>query len=318
MADNAPFFIFGCGRSGTTLLRAMLNAHPRLAVPLESLFIVDYLQADDVERVKDLAASEYEIQEWGLRGVKSVVDGASTPRDVVASLHDAYAEKHGKERWGQKTPRLVRYADILRESFPNAKFIHVVRDPRGVVNSLINSDVHRSNALYASRRWVRDVTAGLQAEQKHGALRVRYEDLVEDAEETLRRVMSFLDESFDERMLRYYERPDEYSSYYDQIHSKLTEPPDPDRITAWEDELSSRDLHVVQDMCGDVGGDLGFDMSSQESTSQWYYAWLHGQRVFGLLGQIGQYVCRRPGYLWSFAKRKIRLRSPELLTDVNY
>lgn len=66
---RSPFFLIGCGRSGNTLLRAMLNQHPQIAIPPESLFIPDYLQASSttsLKKMKRLLVQEYEIKEWDL------------------------------------------------------------------------------------------------------------------------------------------------------------------------------------------------------------------------------------------------------------
>ena len=105
---------------------------------------------------------------------------------------------------GAEAPRLVRHWQRLAGLFPDARFIHLVRDPRAVAASLRSSAAHRSHALAAARRWRLDTGFGLAMEGMLGsrALRVHYEDLVRKPEPTVRQVCAFLDLAFDAKMLR--------------------------------------------------------------------------------------------------------------------
>src|SRR5688572_24803488 len=85
-ALQSPFFIVGCGRSGTTLLRTMLNHHPDVAVPVESLFIVDYLRAAPdvhIDVLKRLLISDREFREWSMPVRFEDFDGCTTPKDLI-------------------------------------------------------------------------------------------------------------------------------------------------------------------------------------------------------------------------------------------
>lgn len=313
----SPFFVVGCGRSGTTLLRTMLNRHSQVAIPLESLFIVDYLQAKEslsIELLIRTMVREYELYEWGIEVSECDLIGASDARTAIERLHEVYLSKLGKHVWGQKTPRFVGYGDVLKRAWPHAKFVHVVRDPRAVVSSLIRSDVHRSNALFASKRWLRDVSAGLGLADKYpgDVLLVRYEDLVRAPEATLRRVCVHLGLDYEPALIvpRRQETRD-YSSYYASIHALLDKPPDPDRIDLWRTSLGGRQLQLVEYLCSPLLERLGYDLVSGASAPKAlrsYKMVLVAERGLGFAFQVAKSLSKRTGYLASYARRKIVVR----------
>src|SRR4051812_8879868 len=116
-------FVVGCSRSGTTLVRAMLDAHPLVAVPPESHFAL----APDVRGLRRALSRErwfalWEIEAPDLRGLDVA--------DAVRALFAAYAERQGKPRYADKTPHYVSHLPLFAERFPEARFVHVIRDGR--------------------------------------------------------------------------------------------------------------------------------------------------------------------------------------------
>lgn len=322
----SPFFIVGCGRSGTSLLRSMLNRHPRVAIPLESLFIIDYLRASSLfplEQLKSMLVREPEVKEWGLN--VSVADLASCPSIVncIAKLHMLYAAQAGADVWGQKTPRFVRHLDLLQDHFPTARFVHMIRDPRGVVNSLIRSDVHRSDAYHASLRWLKDVRCGLafEASQPDVTLRIRYADLVTRPDDVLDQVFEFLGLSPDVRQ----EAPPntggaEYSDFYANIHKNLSRQPTTAFIDKWRKELSHQDLEIVEAMCGSEMVELGFEREmASPRLGQARVRRMKVRRVFLTFLQTLRYLRYRRAYLGFLLWRKWRLGLlKEFLWNVNF
>lgn len=324
--NSPPFFIVGCGRSGTTLLRTLLNGHPEIGVPQESLFIVDYLRAGDwldMASLGRMLVREPELEEWGIRPSETDLEGCRTAAEAIDRLHRLYLVAKGKNRWGQKTPRFVRFVGLLRRHFPEARFIHLVRDPRAVVNSLIASDVHRSNALYASRRWLSDVSAGLRAERDFPGevLRVRYEDLVTDVESTLRKVASLLDFEYDPSMLAAASQgASEYSRFYAAIHANLALPPTDQFIEKWKDHLSAGEIALIESIVGERMLELGYAKSDQDpATRRLRTSAMSFERVFGLARQSTQYLRFRRKYLFHLFLRKWKLGlMGDFLRGVNY
>lgn len=323
---HPPFFIVGCARTGTTLLRTMLNQHSQVAIPLESLFIIDYLRGDPRtprEVFLKLILKEYEFHEWNIPFTERDFDGCSSAREFVDRAHELYLRHFAKTIWGQKTPRFVRYAPLLKRHYPGAKFIHVMRDPRAVASSLIRSNVHKSNAYFAARRWLRDVRAGIAIQQKYStdAFSVRYEDLVASPETWLRQICEFLQIDFEPALLAYHEKGTaEYGRYYARIHAKLNEAPDPGRIEAWRSHLTARQIALIESICGDTMRETGYALDYQEHhVSGLYTGWLRTQRIEGLGSQIVHNAVTRRGYLTSFLRRKLALSLfLDTLREVNY
>ena len=322
----SPFFIVGCGRSGTTMLRTMLNQHSQLAIPLESLFITDYLRAGPdtpPETFLRLILKEYELDEWGIPFDAAVFEGCVSAKDFIDRAHEHYANHFGKSIWGQKTPRFVRYGSLLKHHYPGARFIHVIRDPRAVVSSLIRSNVHNSNAYFAAHRWLRDVQAGLalQTQYPGEVLNVQYETLITAPEETLHQITDFLGIEFEPDLLTYHEKGTaEYSGYYAQIHARLNQAPDPSRITAWRKHMLPRQIALVDAICEETMRVVGYEQDTDTPpVPQGYVLYLKTQRIWGLGRQIVHNFITRRGYLASFLRRKLAL---SLLTDtlkhVNY
>jgi hypothetical protein len=307
------------------LLRGVLNNHSALAIPLEALFIADYLRVAEripLEQLKELLIREPELMEWGIEVQADQVGDCDSIGDAIARVHEIYANSQGKSRWGQKTPRLVRHHELLRMHFPDARFIHIVRDPRAVVSSLVRSEVHRSTVWHASKRWIRDVEAGLALEHQieEGVLRVRYEDLVMDPEAELLQIFEFLQvDSLAITPEQNSEIP-EYSEFYENIHSNLSREISADFVEIWKEHLSDEEVGQVESLVGTLPHELGYAISS-ETLPQTFSpsVSISLRRVRGLLLQSWRYIRYRPRYLYGLIRRKWRfglLR--EFFSELNY
>ena len=310
---KAPFFIVGCGRSGTTLLRAMLDSHPAVAIPVESLFLVDYLRGRAVPpaELRRRIRMEPELAEWGRRFTDRELAGCHGPKAVCDRIHALYAASAGATRWGQKTPRFVRFGHLLKRHYPEARFLHVVRDPRAVAASLIRSEAHWSNAYFAARRWRKDVSAGraLADAYPDDVLPCSYEALVREPETTLRAVCAFLELAFDDAMLGYAERATRvYGRYRRRIHARLASPPDPRRIDAWRGELSLSQRAAVEAVAGPLMEPCGYTRETAArpvSRPRRVAASLDMAARFA--GKLAHTVRTRPRYVRTVVARKAGL-----------
>jgi hypothetical protein len=273
-----PFpFVVGCPRSGTTLLRAMLDSHPDLAVPGESYFIVELapkfakkpLRRFNVRRFADAVVAHPRFVHWELPAddVRRALT-AHQPRDYAAAMrvvYDTYARAHGKSRYGDKTPNYVLDLPLLARLFPEGRFLHVVRDGRDVALSVTSIEGWGPSKIDgAARYWVRHVEAGRSAGAVLGHQRyreVRYDDLVDEPEATLRDVCTFFDVTFDPAMVDYPGRFDELvsSNMQPEIHERLRRPPTKG-LRSWRDEMPPTDVAAFEAIAGPLLAQCGFDV----------------------------------------------------------
>ena len=217
-----PFFIVGSGRCGSTLLRAMLEAHPDVHIPPESglaAMVRDYRRYSRLPwkvllRIL-LAPLGYERawEPWELAPGPLLRDLQELPREmrnvatVLNAVYRAHLRNHkpGAGRWGDKTPPHTPQLPALQAVFPDLQVVHLLRDGRDVVQSFLQ--VSKASLPYFAGAWLRAVRTAQAFGARHPAqyLEIRYEDLVRDPRPSLERVASFLGLGFDERMLHHHE-----------------------------------------------------------------------------------------------------------------
>jgi hypothetical protein len=260
------------------MLRAMLDSHPDVAVPHESYFVVPALHRraayegpDGVDRDRLLAdlARDDTFTRWGLDAdaverVRSDATLGSVP-DILRELYRAYAGAAGKTRFADKTPRNVLHIELLAAAFPDARFVHLVRDGRDVVPSMLGLDYFPDRFPEAVLYWADRVERGRRAGARLGPDRyveVRYEELVADAPSVLARLCELLALPFDPAMLRYHERADEVVAAVRETahHQGLWQPPTVGR-RSWRESMSRRDVARFEALAGSALDDFGYERS---------------------------------------------------------
>ncbi len=275
---ESPFFIIGIGRSGTTLLRMMLHNHPRIAIPYESHFIVDYckkvseygdLENDDNVRslIKNIL-SESIIEMWDYSfSVEKVFEKLEerSVRGVIDAIYKEYANDKGKTRWGDKSDYLDRI-DILCKVFPDAQFIHIIRDGRDVASSVMKmpwgpNDIIDASEWWNSHVWVAHRMGAVLGEKRY--IEVHYEKLVEDPEKELRRLCAFLEEEYAPDMLNYHKKsevsiPDDRKWQHHNVNKSVNR----SRTYAWKSEMAPTSVAVFNKYAGKMLKELGYENSS--------------------------------------------------------
>lgn len=261
--EMAPFFIVGADRSGTTLLRLMLNEHSELHVPRESWFLSALmdtlpmgrrLSAQEIEEAFDIIRSHERWVDWEIsderlgQRLRSLTHPSLA--DVVDAVFRLSSEDAGKEHWGDKTPAYIRDMDRLGRLCPRAKFIHVIRDVRDVCLSLSKVGWHGQMYKDWARYWSETVEAGIGSGHRMNReqyMEVRYECLLEYSMNELRRVCQFLDVPFERGMLKYHQdAARKIASWERRLHRKTNQPPRPDNAEKWRRELSGLQVLSVE------------------------------------------------------------------------
>jgi len=266
-----PFFVVGVPRSGTTLLRFMLDGHPRLAVPGESHFIVTLR----VRRLRlrhrpglalEAILGHPRFAEWGLDPdavrAQAAEDGPVDFAGVVRTVFGAYARSQGKVRWGDKTPDYVSHMTMLARLFPDAQFVHIIRDGREMASACADYG-WAPTAVSAGYWWRKRVAKGVRVGKRLGPDRyreIRLEQLIADPQAVLTQICEFLGERYDPVMLDYPTRvrlrdPDKL--FLQRPHRHLVLPPTAG-LRDWRAGLSARQQRLVEAACGAPLRHLGY------------------------------------------------------------
>jgi hypothetical protein len=217
---SGPVFVVGMPRSGTKLLRGLLNAHSKIGIPLNETEFLPYLdrhwpQFGDLSRrdrfesfYKWITATFYfqnrlkehgekiELSTWYLM----CKDDFSLP-NVFEQLirHDANVDEGGV--WGDKSPSYLGYLPVIKRLYPDAKIIHIIRDVRDYVLSM--EKAFGKDRKRAAQRWVDTIYKAKNDMDsfQRDVLEVQYEDLLQDPSNVLREVCGFIGLSYEESMI---------------------------------------------------------------------------------------------------------------------
>ncbi|MFN2432180.1 MAG: sulfotransferase [Gemmatimonadota bacterium] len=267
-------FIGGCPRSGTTMLGAMLGAHPACVCVPEMPFKIELLRecswAGGGPPRSEIAAAlqrhwRYRFWNVDLEDLPETGHGAAPERYrlTLESLVRGYAAAVGKPQadvWVDHTPGNTRYAHTLFERFETAKMIHLVRDGRGVAASVLPLDWGPNSILHAAAWWPKNLAYGLAAEARWSEARVRrvrFEDLLVDSEAPLRSLCDFLELDFVPEM----RNPTGFRvpRYTAAHHALIGGEPQRGRAEAWRQTLTAREIEIFEGLTGDLLGYLGYE-----------------------------------------------------------
>lgn len=247
-----PVFISGCDRSGTTLLGDMLGTSPWAVTTPESQFIHDLMiqiklaSFESAEAAAAWMLNHFRFAAWTvplhLDELTSLMD-LENPRKTIENLVASYTrtkhpDKLDADVWIDHTPDSFKFHPILKSLFPDARFIHIVRDGRAVTASITGLDWGPNNAYMAARHWAARLQEALSVEVAEGknCLRLHFEDLVTRPTETLAQVCEYIDIPFDEAMRRGGGLV--LPGFTRGQHSLVGRPPQASRVDKWREKLS--------------------------------------------------------------------------------
>lgn len=264
--EKPPTFIVGCSRSGTTLLQSLLDAHPNIAIPPESQIYHRFggtfpyygdLSGDRNRRrfIQDLVQDAY-IAKWGMDFSIDEVERAApafTRSAIVEALFRLYMDKKEAKRWGDKTPEHIRYLPLIREDFPDAYLVHLVRDGRDVAEAYRRMVFGPVTALGLGDTWCREVMHWHEFREERGGrnmIEVRYENLVSSPKEVIKKILKFVGEPFVDTTQRYSGSEISKLVGSESWHASLQQDITTDKVGIYHERLSERDVEIFEHMAG--------------------------------------------------------------------
>ncbi len=246
---DSPIFLVGAERSGSTLLRLMLDSHPEITGCEGYEFVVDLLGDDgsypELPRYWDYLSTH---QIFG--STKLEIDRSLDYQSLVNSFIQQRMDLSGKP---QAAAMVHFHFGRILHLWPNARFIHMVRDPRDVTASVLQMG-WEGNVWFGLNKWVDAETEWDRVQPLLGSnryLEVLYADLIGDHVGTLQRICEFLEVEYTGQMLDYAS-----DTGYDV--------PDPTKVNKWNKTLSSREIRLVEGRVGELLVARGFELSGLE------------------------------------------------------
>jgi hypothetical protein len=286
MVMNPYLFIVGCQRSGTTLLQRVVNAHPQITVFNQTGWISDFFEmrtgpAGDGLITPELIPALLQRQQFR-KGLKKVGIGrkelegllgtgaSMTLGRFVTGIFDLYGQRQEKALVGDKTPKYIRSIRTMHELWPEARFVHLIRDGRDVCLSTLNWEKNAAllrqsfstwdehPVISAALKWEWNVRLGREAGQSLAPglyCEMRYEALVHQPTEECARLCAFLNVPYDEHMVRFYEgrtksKPD--------LDAKKGWRPITPGLRNWRTQMTAENVELFEAAAGGLLEELGY------------------------------------------------------------
>jgi len=307
------FFVVGRARSGTTLLRCLLDAHPEINIPLECAFIIHlyskYGKTTSWDEQKILSfyhdLNQYpKFHFWTVDKEKLKKDllqcvginSYSQICKVVYMNFKSFFPKTEIKLLGDKNPSYSFHTKKLLQLFPEARFIHITRDYRDNIISIINAKFETKIFSSLAYRWKFSNQQVLKQKKRtpDKFFTLRYEDLVAQPEFYMREICDFLGIGFNPEMIDYHAKLDEMRKIYPQDlinrhHKSLFQPINTDKIYAWKKLLTEKQIRVCDTVVGPFAEKMGYERKYKRRFFMYLYClpgMLYGRALYFFMGII--------------------------------
>ncbi|GAB4301009.1 MAG: sulfotransferase [Marinilabiliales bacterium] len=332
--DLPVFFILSRPRSGSTLLRFMLDAHPEIAIPPECTYIIDLYhkynnktkwdEKRKIKFIKDLQKS-YKIESWFIDFdiyKEALINNneLNSYSKICKYTHLYYKTPYTKKDIkiiGDKNPIYSIYTNKLMKLFPGSKYIILTRDYRDNVTSIQKTDFEAPAIPLLAWRWSKVYNNLFNDCKKfpNNFISIKYEDLISNPEKTLKNICMFLNIEYHENMLNYADKKDEFYKLYDfkhiqQYFGNLFSDFSKDSLEKWKTNQCEKQIKVIESIAGDTGELAGYEKEYTQVKSTFkishliYFLygalWYKMKKVYDLLPVCIKRYLFKPNFLAGF------------------
>ena len=281
--NSPPIFIIGSQRSGTTFLYRLIQKYLKIGfgrdngnfVRLMKLlpYYGDLSHAENLEKLLKgiLAVPEFKKRFRGLEiNINEFMENleARTYAEVLRRFYAEWADLKDASRWGGKTPDYSMHAPEVHQLFPDAKFLHIIRDGRDVALSLANLDWGAKNPVLAAKHWKERVQSAIAFGRNlkmNSYMEMRYENLVQNPEIEFERLIHFIEHEGDRGQI--------VERFKREIGDKVKR----NNFDKWKTGMPRPQIRAFERMAGDLLKELEYEIIFPEVVGKriqvWYYAW---------------------------------------------
>jgi radical SAM superfamily enzyme YgiQ (UPF0313 family) len=281
--NTGIFFITGRPRSGTTLLRSLLDAHQNIVVPYELTFIIDlyprygHYKNWDTNTKKsffnDLTHQPL-INFWDIDPQLFMEKFLNTPSDIDYSYVCKFVYLQFKSLMpkqnilliGDKNPIYTIHVNRLLRIFPEAKFIHITREYKDQISSMLNVNFEKPLISSLAYRWkyFNKIIQTFKEEHPESVFFLKYEDLVKNPEIEMKKVFNYLSVPYNENIFEFYKVKDDFVKTYskekvEKYHKELFQPINTSRIGTWLQNIDERKVKKIEAIIGRDAETFGYE-----------------------------------------------------------
>lgn len=279
---SKSLFIGGLDRTGKTYLRFILESHPEFVFSKRTSLWPKYYQkygpleiGENLENLLRTLTRNKHIMALSpdFKSLKNDFErGPHTYERLFELIHEQYAEKNGRNFWGDQTEFLEKYALIILNAYPHAKFVHLIRDPRDRFAAILKKSTNRQGLGIATARWINSATLAKknQAEYPQRYLIIRYETLVSNPEKTVKHICDFLGLNFLPSMLKL----DQIPRFKDQNPGadKLSSPITDRYVGQFINELSQSQIVFIEKFSRKFMHEFQYQIYTSQNASRQSFA----------------------------------------------
>ncbi|HKQ52564.1 MAG TPA: sulfotransferase [Pyrinomonadaceae bacterium] len=284
---TAPIFIVGTERSGSNLLRLILNAHREITVPHPPHIMAFFAPLERYYGDLSSDVNFHKLADDVLRHIRSHIHPWPTPLDreslvreavprdlfgLFAAVYEQHSAAVGKRRWGCKSTFMIHYTERIFALYPDAQLLWLVRDPRDVALSSRDSVFNPYHPYYTARLWASQQELGLRLAARlspANLLRVHYEALIADPGATVAGICDFLDIGFDPAMLKFFETEDaRVSANQARDWRNTASPIISDNANKFRGRMPAHEIAAVESAAGAIMLKLGYEPVSAAGAGQ--------------------------------------------------